>query len=346
MKHLSIFTDPHLGTSRAAHTTAASAKALQTALYDQAMAICDHAENPLLCNGDLFDKANNAEVILLQGYDVASRCWRTLAGNHDQTNRADTVTSLDALKEMGVAICSAPTLSEPYFESFDSIYMVPHHASNELFVKACELAAAHTAESRDGLASYLFVHANYDFPMVLQDNTLNLTSEFASELLGSFDFIFVGHEHNPKADLDGRVVIMGNTHPTSFSDISDKFIYNLDLDTAELSKQLVWSKADKYRELKLGQPIPKLEGVQFVDIIGSESVETAGVVNQYLQEVWSTGESLLAVRNNVKILDALDGLNTEVDAKGLQSLEEQISADLNGTDLADVFDEILAEVRQ
>ncbi len=346
MNSLTLFTDPHLGTRRAAHTTAASSKALRQALYDQAMSIVSLHPAPFMCLGDLFDKAFNDESTLVQGYNVASRCYSTLAGNHDLTNRSDTTTSLDALKAMGVPMCVAPDLSVPYFQPDGAVYQVPHHASNELFLQACQQAADHASEHRDGLARFLFIHCNYDFPMQLEDNTLNLPRSLVPKLLEAFDMIFIGHEHNPRDDFEGRVVVMGNTHPTSFSDISDKFIYHLCLSTAEVETTCVWSKAERYRELKLGQPIPDLTGVQFVDVVGSESVETAAVVNMYLQEIWSSGKDLLAVRSRVKILDALADLDTEVDAAALETLEDQIRKDLAGSDLLPVFEEVLAEVQQ
>jgi len=355
MKNLTIFTDPHLGTKRAAHTTRESSARLQEQLYFQAQAIVETATNPVLCNGDLFDKAFNPESVLVQGYNVASKCWMTVAGNHDMTNREGTVTSLDALKEMGVPVCAAPNLTDPYWDNHESIYIVPHHASQAVFETAMHDAARHATETRDGLASYIFLHCNYQFGFACEDNTLNLSPEMTDMLCEAFDYVFIGHEHNPNTYMDGKVVILGNTHPTSFSDISDKFIYHLELDTAVLTAECVWAKGDHYLELKLGQAIPDLSGIHFIDVKGVEAVSEASVVSQYIQEVWKAAEyvsavsetekycDLLAVRNSVQLKDALAGIDDEVSVK-VEDLRSRIAADLTGSDLEPLYRELLAEV--
>ena len=96
MTTYTLFTDPHLGTRRAAHTTRDSSKKLTLALFKQAWDIIEDAENPV-CLGDLFDRSQNSEDVLVQGYEIASNCRWVLAGNHDESDRADTVTSLRAL---------------------------------------------------------------------------------------------------------------------------------------------------------------------------------------------------------------------------------------------------------
>lgn len=361
MKKLTIFTDPHIGTSRQAHTTRESSAELKLSLYHQAMAIVETATNPVICVGDLFDRACNPESVIVQGYNIASRCWMTLAGNHDLLNRLDTVTSLQAIAEMGAPVCAAPDLTNPYFDSFESIYMVPHHASQEVFEKAMKNAAAHAAENRDGLASYLFLHCNYDFALAVDDNTLNLPANVAKELITAFDYIFIGHEHNCDTHLGGQVVILGNTHPTSFHDIGDKFIYHLELDTAVLTKELIWSKEQAYREIKLGSELPDLTGVQFVDVTGTESVSEALEVSEFIRDIWKAAQykscsapgeggepqdccELFAVRNKVDIKDSLADVSTDIDAIEVVDLKTRISRDLEGTDLAELFHELVKEV--
>ena len=355
MKKLTIFTDPHIGTSRQAHTTRESSAALKDALYIQAMNVVTRATNPVLCNGDLFDSACNRESVIAQGFNVASRCWKTVAGNHDLLNRLDTVTSLQLLQEQGVSICAAPNLTDPYFWCEESIYIVPHHASQEIFEQPMKAAAAHAAEHRDGLASYLFLHCNYDFAFAVDDNTLNLPVALAKELIDAFDYIFIGHEHNAETHLGGQVVILGNTHPTNYSDLSDKYIYHLDLETAYLTKELVWSKDDHYREIKLGSDIPDLEGVQFVDVIGAKDVANAIDVTDFIQDIWKAsyfqpeGEpgritNMFSVRNKVDLKDSLSDVSTDIDAVEVVDLKTRINRDLEGTDLAALFTELVAEV--
>jgi DNA repair exonuclease SbcCD nuclease subunit len=355
MKNITIFTDPHLGTSRAAHTTRESSDALKMELFHQAMAIVSTGEHPKVCVGDLFDKSFNKEEVIAQGFAVAMGCKWTLAGNHDETNREGTMSSLRLLKEQGCPIIAAPNLTDPYFDCFESMYFVPHHASQEIFEVAMREAAAHAAHNRDGLASYLFLHCNYDFQLAATDNTLNLPRAMAQELIGSFDYIFIGHEHNGSTDLGGQVVVLGNTHPTSFHDIGDKFTYDLELETATLTKNLVWSEKDRYREIKMGSEIPDLTGVQFVDVIGAESVADAVAVSEYIREVWKAsfyvpeGEEvevteMFAVRNRVEIKDSLQDVDTDIEGVVVEDLKTRIARDLEGTDLAPLFAELVSKV--
>lgn len=355
MSTITLFTDPHLGTDRGAHTTRQSSARLKQALFDQAMSIVKSTEHPLYCLGDLFDKATNSEATILQGYEVASKCALTIAGNHDLLNREGVVTSLSALKEMGVPICATPDLSTPYFEHHGAIYVVPHHASQVIFEQALVLAAEHAAKLREGLASYLLLHCNYNFNLAVEDNTLNLPEPLAAEIGESFDHIFIGHEHNWSTHLDGKVVVMGNTHPTSYHDLSDKYVYHLDLETAKYIKECVWSMDKRYLEVRLGDPIPDLAGIQFINVVGQEAVGSAAEVSDYINSLWKAGEykvdgsdeprnDLLAIRNKVALKDVLDGVDTAAESVQLEDLQTKLRHDLEGSDLQQLFDELLAEV--
>lgn len=364
MKNITIFTDPHLGTARQAHTTRESSEALKQALYWQAMSIVNTGSFPKVCVGDLLDKSTNNEVIIGQASDVAKECEWVLAGNHDETNREGTLSTLRLLKHQGLPIVATPNLTDPYFEVRESMYLVPHHASQEVFEQAMRIAAIHAKKHRDGLASYLFLHCNYDFNLATEDNTLNLRRDLAQELIAAFDYIFIGHEHNGSTDLGGQVVVLGNTHPTSFHDIGDKFIYHLELETATLTKELVWSVETHYREIKIGGEIPDLEGVQFVDVTGTDSVANAVEVSEFIREIWkaadyeacgapgdtqASGElqkcnDLFAVRNKVDIKDSLQDVDTDIEGVVAEDLKTRISRDLAGTDLAPLFAELVAKV--
>lgn len=344
MTTFTLFTDPHLGTRRAAHTTRESSQRLQHTLYLQARAVTENASNPI-CLGDLFDRSFNDEATLVQGFDIANRCVVTLAGNHDSSNRVDTVTTIDALHAMGVSVCKAPDLSKPFYDFIDpGIYLVPHHASQEIFEKAMFHAAEHACHHREGKASVLMLHCNYNQPFAKEDDTLNLSEDVAGRLLNAFDYIFLGHEHKPATHFDGRVVILGNTHPTSFGDVTDKFAYELSItdESLDLTKTLIWSKADRYREIKFGEAIPDLTGVQFVDVIGHEDAAEGTAIAQFTQEVWEAGDKLLAVRNNVKIGDHLGELE-DIEAPALENLAARIMKDLEGTDLQGLYAELVKE---
>lgn len=342
MTTYTLFTDPHLGTRRAAHTTRESSKRLTLALFKQAWDIIEDAEKSI-CLGDLFDRAFNDESILVQGYEIARNCMWTLAGNHDETNREGTITSLRALQEMGCAIISSPSLSEPYFDNFEPLYFVPHHASQELFEQAMREAAEHAARERAGRASVLMLHCNYDQPFATEDDTLNLSPAIAQKLLESFDYIFLGHEHKPSTHFDGRVVILGNSHPTSFGDLSDKFSYQLEItdDSIDLAKTRVWSKDERFASVMFGQELPDLSGVQFIDVIGA--ADEAVAVADFMQQVWENAPDALAVRNSVSVA-GVNVVDDEAEKPVVEDLRTRISRELEGSDLAELFSELAKEV--
>ena len=345
MNKYTLFSDPHLGTKRSAHTTRESAFRLQRTLYDAAARIVSKSPHAV-CLGDLFDKSQNVEATLVQGYAIASRCEFTLAGNHDQTNREGTVTSLDALKEMGCPIVSSPNLDTPYFDARGPLYFVPHHASQDLFEKALLQAKEDATENRSGLPAVLFLHCNYGLHevMLTNDATLNLPEPMAKDLLEAFDLILIGHDHNPRRYLDGRVVILGNTHPTSFSDISDKFKYTLNITDEEvkLDKELIWSMREGFAEIRLGDDVETLPaGVQFVNVFGMADASQAAEVSDFIRSVWETRPGAFAVRNNVQI--GVLQVDDDVEPPKLINLRERIEGDLAGSDLLELFSELAEE---
>lgn len=336
-----ISSDYHLGTRRAAHTTRDSARRLQECLYTQALWATEPPNS--LCLGDAFDRPYNDETTLVQGYIIASRCDLVLSGNHDETGRESATTSLRALEQLGSPVVAAPDLSTPFFYVHGPFWVVPHHASQALFEQALQAAMEDASASSDHSYKYLAVHTNYDCPFDTEDSTLNLSPEDVETLLEVFARVFSGHEHNPKELFGGRLVIVGNTMATSFSDISDKFRWELDTRTNELNKVLIWEKAYAYREIQYGDPIPDLAGVQFVDVVGAQPVENGVEVAEYVRSVWESGSKLLAVRNNVEILDHLaDVSGVDTSKPALVDLKQRISDDLEGSDLQPLYQRLVA----
>ena len=335
-----LFSDPHLGTKRAAHTTRDSARRLQQMLYTQGLV----ASEPLnsLCLGDLFDRPYNDETTLVQGHTIANRCELVLSGNHDETGRESATTSLRALEQLGSPIVAAPNLSTPYFHTWNQFWIVPHHASQEMFEEALKAAAEDSGPLSDNRGHrYLLLHTNYDCPFDTEDSTLNLSPEMAEHLLKSFTRVFSGHEHNPKVLYDGRLVIVGNTHPTSYSDISDKFRWELDARTDELNAITIWRQADHYLAIEYGSPLPDLSGIQFVDVVGAEPVENGVEVADYVRSIWEAGDELLAVRNNVEIIDHLADTSVDTSKPALVDLKQRIHDDLEGSDLQPLYKRLM-----
>jgi DNA repair exonuclease SbcCD nuclease subunit len=342
-----IFSDPHLGVTRKAHTTAKSSERLTQALYEAAESAVGHPGKTIIA-GDLFDKTYNPEYIIQQGIKIADGAI-ILAGNHDETNRASARSSIDIVAmNADVVQCAVgeTSITEVRGAKFN-ITLVPHHSTQELFLAALDKAINATEGDK---FNYLFVHCNRgELPGPQADSTLVITIERERELLEVFDRILYGHIHQP-AMYDGKqrktehpdeakVIVCGNTHPTSFGDISNKFGYTFNATENMLDPYWLWSVQQGYREIEVGGNIPDLKGVQFVKVYGKGN--KLDVAN-FVQSVWDSGTDLLAVRPDVEFTD-LDV--TEVEDVNLENLADVIANELKETDLAEAFAELLGELK-
>lgn len=338
---LSIFTDPHLGVSRKANTTASSSARLNDALFETAMACCD-SELPVFVAGDLFDKSHNSERVIAQGIAVALRA-KVMAGNHDEPNREGDVTSLQLVaKAVPDAIIRTPSVGGTYFaQPWPGVYVVPHHASQELFMAALQRASEHAALHGETKHKYLFVHCNrgvIGVNEVAPDSTLVLSNEDEDTLLETFTTIFYGHEHKPGTYKGDRVIVLGNTHPTGFGDISDKFRYVLDTEADELTRQLIWEEADHFARFELGDPLPTNDEVQFVEVHGAGTRQD---VSKYVSEIWDTYPSAFGVRS---VCQYTDDVRVGGEAVDFHDIPAIIERDLEGTDLLPLMQELRGSI--
>lgn len=354
---LVFWSDPHLGLTRTSHTTPASRANLRDALYDQAIQIVDLAAldgDTSFCLGDLFDTTENDEKTILQGARVAEKCALVLAGNHDLANRDGKVSSLELIgnlaAESSIAIADS---SEDYFVlEFPEAYVVsiPHKRTQQLFDETIDNLSYNMAEGRYIDKPYiLLLHCNYCSHFATDDASLNLTKEQAEGLLDYLDYILIGHEHIPRADFGGRLQILGNTHPTSFSDISDKFIWTFQ--DGELTKKNIWSTDSHlvqgwewllnevnnpgdamHKELVFG-------GVQFIEIEGTAPASKLPDIARAVQKLWGMCPDAFMIRNNVK------AETVEVEVRTLNKaldIPSRISADLQGTPFGTLWEHYLA----
>ena len=253
-----FFTDPHLGLRRQAHATPTGLIALRERLYQAVIAVLSRYSGAYkVCVGDWLDKAHNDEETLLQAYALASRVDLIEAGNHDMENNADAVTTLMAIKDLSEKqgrhnIIAAPfNGAHTHWHSQDGLdmCMVPHHSTQELFEQALQKAVeeAESQYSVTGHKRMLLLHCNYDSPFATHETSLNLSEDDAEYLLEHFDYVMLGHEHQPRDLHQGRLIILGNTHPTSFADISEKRVAIWD--NGELRFETIWEPQGRYLKL-------------------------------------------------------------------------------------------------
>lgn len=344
---ITFFTDPHLGRMALSHTTMPSRKRLSVALFDNAMRAATLYDDPTVCVGDLFDKSYNPESIIKQGIQIAQECDLLIEGNHDLPNREGAVPSMrlvpfavDASKTY-VSSCDVGE-TRANFEHIDGITIcaVPHHSSQALFEEALESALSMGGD-------IICLHCNYDSPFTEGfDTSLNLTPEMAEKLLAEFDYIVLGHEHNTRWECNGRLLILGNTHPTNFGDISDKFAWRFDPVADTWTKHFLWEKAEYYAELCVDELLLGINSakippqVQFIEITGNlDSPHHAQILAQRMNQLWQQYEdTLYMVRNNTEAnFDFAQGGPIDPKTVSSEKLTEHILTELKGTEMEPVF---------
>lgn len=319
MRDIIFFTDPHLGLKRSSGTTARSQKLFQEALYEAAMSILREQDGIFICLGDLFDQSSNEEEVILQGYNVASRCELVLAGNHDVFNRTDKVSSLELVHKMfKEAQAHSPVVISPnpgmtYFSRKDvgdlHIFSVPHCLTQEIFAESVRCVASE-AESWDG-KKILLLHCNVGEGMgKLEDDSssLWLTPELEEIALSVFDKVLVGHEHEPKELRQGRLVILGNTMPVSYGEISERFYYKMNSVTTELQKIKTYDPATSFLSIQAGTFIElggKMEIAQtMVEVVGDIEERNLAALGRAMIKAWANNPSLISLKKSVNVIKA------------------------------------------
>ena len=312
-----IFTDPHEGLKRNSNTTQKSQQLFRDHLHEIAMELASKGEpfrtnrGGSICVGDLFDKSENSEDTILKGLAVAQQCKFVLAGNHDIKNITDSVTSFDVLKEAlpSHVMIKSPDLSAPYYFCYEGFTFIPHCLNQSIFEYAIKIVCDLNKLGSEGkeVMQVLFLHCNVGDGFGDVDgegSCLWLTSELQKLVVERFDFVLVGHEHEPRTLQDGKLVILGNTFPLSFGEIADRYYYTLDTEKKTLERTLSVAAADIFEEV----PVELLFGTKglhettklLIDIVGEINVNESAEYARYLSIFWKTNPHLLMVRKSVE----------------------------------------------
>ena len=345
MSRTIFFTDPHLGLGRAANTTPKSAEALQDALWQQVKEIIGLAQTYdfLVCLGDVFDRYSNPERITAQGLELCRNCSLVLSGNHDVVNRESQFGSLQLVDHVLVELnetspCIFAKFGKSHYDQllYRDFTVVPHVASQQLFEES--LGAA--LETADG-ARTLLLHCNYQLSEERADaTTLNLKAEHVEELLGPFKRIMLGHEHIPRDEHDGRVIVLGNIHPTSFSDISDKRIGILE--NGKLRFEQVWSK-ERGSLVMDYHDLPRATDANFLRVTGQVEINDMIGVTRRITDLWGRSPSLYGVKVEVALpgVKMADGQDVQ---RSLHQLPELIRRELQAEpQLLEMWDQLVQE---
>lgn len=342
-------TDFHLGKKLQANTTFQSRKRLTQKLYDSALDLVKDATDTIVFCGDLFNSYSNDEAIIAQGFSLCSEMNWTMAGNHDLTNREDVVGSLQLLKNMFDEDCETADaivlakVGQQHYQSlrYDEIeiFLVPHHSDQTVFEKTLQDVITAADESAQPL-KILCLHCNYNMPWEKNETTLALTDDDGEVLLDSFDYVLIGHEHNSNTYHKGKLIMLGNHHPTGFADIADKFIWSFDGE--KMIKELIWEKKKHYLELKPFEEVSNdTDDIQFIRIVGDLASEDYPKFSKWMVAQWKVFPNAYAIKNSV-VVQRLE-VENKIDEKELESLPETIRKELKGTAMEPIYDNLLAK---
>lgn len=376
-----LFTDPHLGVDRVAHTTTRSRKLLRENLFQTSLSVVREARElkaDIFCLGDLFDTFSNKEEVILQGAMVARECNLVLGGNHDQINNVEIRGSLELLKtlfeeetyiendlnieaalfppKLRTSIVLSENRSEPYSESFKDVEgnvtytTVPHAMTQELFVASLDNAAL-SAPSESKWTNILLLHCNVGEPhehnLTDAQTALWLTPELQDKMLDKFDFVLIGHEHVPQSLHGGRLLVLGNIYPIGFGEIADRFYYVFDSHTKTIEAVKLADMEKEYKEFPV-EEFMQLEGKiecsqSMIQIKGTIKPSEYPDFARCLTTFWKTNPQLFAVNANV---EALRGGKAEVDKATFvpRTLPEIVAESIKSTPFSEAYKDIVEKL--
>lgn len=219
-----VLNDHHIGVERAGGTTISSAEALRSFALSKHTDCMNLARKVgakrVIVNGDLSDTYSIALSQALELY-VATHEFLQMntdievvwaLGNHDlskDSSKLGTVAFIGALLRTlhpgQFILVDRPTALDP------ETYVIPHLVNQGAFDAALE-------QIPDG-TKWVYLHCNYDNAFAGQaDHSLNLAREQAKEITRTGARIILGHEHQGRELMSGKVIIVGNQFPTSVAD--------------------------------------------------------------------------------------------------------------------------------
>ena len=309
MASVRIFTDPHLGLTKTVGTTSKSRQLYQDKMYKVAFD-CLSSDKPNLCAGDLFDRAYNCEEILNQGFDIVKNCDIVLGGNHDVPNKEGRLCSLGFLHQIDPQVVAiSPDPSSPTYFAYThentEFVLVPHCLTQEIFVKSLENAAASVKEAKNRV---LILHCNvgdgFGPPISLEGASLWLTSELQDLCVAKFDLVLIGHEHEAKTFKQGKIVVMGNTYPVNFGEISPRYYYDLDIDTLTLTRTQIFFPETQYAHFTV-QEFLELDGgivtAELVEVTGTLKRSDQASYSRAIVKTWKNNPELLSLKSSVEL---------------------------------------------
>jgi hypothetical protein len=173
----------------------------------------------VIINGDLADQYNLPLSEALEIYEAMDQ-WLVqhpdkelilACGNHDlskDSSKLGTVEFVGALLKMKFPD-RFNLVTKP--QRFGNIYVIPHLTNQDVL----ELELSRVPEGVD----YLLLHLNFDNKFASEaEHSLNLDRAQAKAIKERGITMVLGHEHQGRESMGGRVIVVGNQVPSSVSD--------------------------------------------------------------------------------------------------------------------------------
>lgn len=290
--------DTHLGAIRAGGTTTDSALMLRHKLLTDFSNLVNTVDSDLLINGDLLDSSSVPMSDLLMVYTILSS-WLTrnhtlylVAGNHDLPKNSANLSSFQFLAKLlrSIKPDSVVVIEQPTQIAKHETYVIPHVGNQDIF----DSAVAAVPSCR-----FLYLHCNYDSSFAAKsDHSLNLTASQAEKLPA--ETIIIGHEHQYRTALGGKVLITGNQFPSSIADCIGNDNKSMIKVSSTIERIQTWQAEGSFSRQDWRSLTD--EG-NFIRVEGSATAEEAGAVVTAISKFRSKSKAL--VITNAVVIDGI-----------------------------------------
>ncbi len=311
-----VTTDYHVAVKRVGGTTPLSQEHLRQ--YIRAALAHQLDDNDHLIAGDLFSDFTVDTYELVETYKIFST-WlaaygRKLAlvrGNHDFSIRGMALSSFDLLSTIltdqfpqQVTIASDVTCWKQFI-------LVPHLPNNETL--SAEMAKLSGVTGR-----VVVFHANVNnFFAAEAQHSLNVTIEQVEDLVSRNNLVIFGHEHQYRSLVNGRCLVLGNTVPSSISDVlGSPFKYSATVTGTDYELKTTWSREGYYLEVDWRQI--EGAGADFIRVTGEATSLEAAEVIKAISNYRQTSDAFV-ITNAVKV--AGHDLSGEMAAESVENLK-------------------------
>lgn len=308
-----VINDLHIGVQRSGGTTGESADALRAYALERYGKLLYFGEH-IIVNGDMFDTYQIPMMDLLTTYQTTvhwlsqdeARTIDLIPGNHDLSKNSANLSSFEL---MALLLQSRYPEQVRYLaggnwvNEDDGVYAISHVMNQELF----ELELSRVPDD----VNTLLLHCNWDNKFAGQsDHSLNIDREQAKVLTKRGITLVLGHEHQGRTMMNDKVIIVGNSFPSSVSDClshgeaqKDGRKYCLGINGENMELIPTWSPNDDeggYAEVDWRDLANAPAGRKFIRVSGEATAAEAASVIKCISKLRQSSDAFV-ITNAVKV---------------------------------------------